>query len=268
MRIIAVPCLKDNYAYLVCDDANGTAAVVDPGESAPVLAAAAAAGVRITTVWATHHHPDHVGGIAGLQAALGPLIVVAHVSDADRIAAATQLVDDGDVVALGPEVERTSGPSERGPIVATIIFNPGHTLGAISYWLRDHDAVFTGDTLFGAGCGRMFEGTPAMMHASLMRLAALPATTRVYFGHEYTAANLRFASLVTPGDAAVQARIAAGAADPGQVTTPSLMRDECASNPFLRCGEAAVIAAASTRAPGANAGVATFAALREWKNVV
>ena len=163
-------------------------------------------------------------------------------------------------------MERTSERSKRGQIVATIIFNPGHTLGAISYWLRDHDAVFTGDTLFGAGCGRMFEGTPTMMHASLMRLATLPASTRVYFGHEYTAANLRFAALVTPHDAAVQARVAASAAMLGQVTTPTLMGIECASNPFLRCGEAAVIAAASTRAPGATAGAATFAALREWKN--
>ena len=255
MRIIAVPCLKDNYAYLVCDEDTGTAAVVDPGETAPVVAAAVAAGVRITTVWATHHHPDHIGGIAGLVAALGPLDIVAHVSDADRVAAATQLVDDGDTVALGA-------------IVASIIFNPGHTLGAISYWLRDHAAVFTGDTLFGAGCGRMFEGTPAMMHASLMRLAALPASTRVYFGHEYTVANLRFAALVTPADAAVAARIAAIAASPGQATTPSVMSDECATNPFLRCAEAAVIAAASTRGPGAAAGATTFAALREWKNVV
>ncbi len=254
MRIIAVPCLKDNYAYLVCDDANGTAAVVDPGETAPVLAAAVAAGVSITTVWATHHHPDHVGGIAGLLAALGPLDVVAHVSDADRIPTATRLVDDGDTVSLGP-------------IAATILFNPGHTLGAISYWLPEYNAVFTGDTLFGAGCGRMFEGTPTMMHASLMRLAALPATTRVYFGHEYTAANLRFAALVTPDDAAVQARMVAVAALPGQVTTPSIMRDECATNPFLRCAEAAVIAAAAMRAPAATAGAATFAALREWKNV-
>ena len=267
MRIIAVPCLKDNYAYLVCDDGTGTAAVVDPGETAPVLAAAVAAEVRITTVWATHHHPDHVGGIAGLVAALGPLDIVAHGSDADRIAAATRLVDDGDTVHVGA-------------IAATIIYNPGHTLGAISYWLPEHNAVFTGDTLFGAGCGRMFEGTPTMMHASLMRLAALPATTLVYFGHEYTAANLRFATWVTPEDAAVQARVAAVAAlsrqvpgqapgrAPGPMTTPSMMRDECATNPFLRCAEAAVIAAAATRSPGATAGAATFAALREWKNMV
>ncbi len=255
MRIIAVPCLKDNYAYLVADEATGTAAVVDPGEAAPVLAAAAAAGLRINTVWATHHHPDHVGGIAGLVAALGRLEVVAHVSDAQRIAAATRLVEDNDTVALGA-------------IEATILFNPGHTLGAISYWLRTHNAVFTGDTLFGAGCGRMFEGTPEMMHGSLMRLAALPPTTRVYFGHEYTVSNLRFAALVTPDDVAVQARVAALAAAPGLPTTPSVMSDECATNPFLRCAQANVIAAVQARAPGATAGAATFAALREWKNVV
>ena len=116
-----------------------------------------------------------------------------------RWVALNRFVDDGDIVQLGE-------------ITATVIFNPGHTLGAISYWLRDHEAVFTGDTLFGAGCGRMFEGNPPMMHASLMRLAALPPTTRVYFGHEYTASNLRFATLVSPHDAAVAARVAAVAA--------------------------------------------------------
>ncbi|HPH67403.1 MAG TPA: hydroxyacylglutathione hydrolase [Kofleriaceae bacterium] len=256
MRIIAVPCLKDNYAYLVCDDGRGIAAIVDPGEAAPVLAAAAANSVRIATVWATHHHPDHVGGIAGLLAALGPLEIVAHNSDRQRITHATRFVDDGDVVQLGD-------------VAATIIFNPGHTLGAISYWLRDHDAVFTGDTLFGAGCGRMFEGNPPMMHASLMRLAALPPTTRVYFGHEYTASNLRFATLVSPHDAGVAARVAAVTAQvaAGHATTPSLMADEVASNPFLRCADPAIVAAANERVPGTVAGAAAFGVLREWKNV-
>ena len=257
MRIIAVPCLKDNYAYLVCDDGRGIAAIVDPGEAAPVLAAAAANSVRIATVWATHHHPDHVGGIAGLLAALGPLEIVAHASDRQRITHATRFVDDGDAVRVGD-------------ISANIIFNPGHTLGAISYWLRDHDAVFTGDTLFGAGCGRMFEGNPPMMHASLMRLAALPPTTRVYFGHEYTASNLRFATLVSPHDAGVAARVAAVTAQvaAGHATTPSLMADEVASNPFLRCADPAIVAAANERVPGTVAGAAAFGVLREWKNVV
>jgi hydroxyacylglutathione hydrolase len=254
MRIVIIPCLKDNFAYLVCAN-NGEAAVVDPGESAPVVAAAQQAGVGITTVWATHHHPDHVGGINDLMSALGPLNVVAHRSDAKRIPQATTLVDDGDIVTIGN-------------IRATIVFNPGHTLGAISYWLADNDAVFTGDTLFGAGCGRMFEGTPAMMHSSLMRLAALPPATKVYFGHEYTASNLRFAEAVSPGEAATASRSTEVANMLGQKqpSSPSTIGAERDTNPFLRCDHPAIVAAAAARTPGTAAGAATFAVLREWKN--
>jgi hydroxyacylglutathione hydrolase len=249
MRVVPVPCLSDNYAYLVID--GDRAAVVDPSEAAPVVAAAAREGVRLAAIWATHHHADHVGGIPDLARAHPGIEVVAFADDRDagRIPAVTRAVRDGDRVAFGT-------------ITAEIIHNPGHTLGAISWYLPAQRAVFTGDTLFSAGCGRMFEGTPPMMQGSLARLAALPADTHVYFGHEYTAANLRFAAMVEPHNAAITARVAQLPA----VTTPSRMSDEHATNPFLRVHEPAVIAAARARDPAAGDAPSVFAALRTWKN--
>src|SRR4051812_34855261 len=192
MRVVAVPCLKDNYAYLVIDGAN--AAVVDPGEAAPVEAALAREGVKLVAVWATHHHADHVGGVPDLVAKHPNLEVIGHASDhaKARIPGQTRGVEDGDEVAMGS-------------VHARVIHNPGHTLGAITF-VTDDGSAFTGDTLFGAGCGRVFEGTPQMMHDSLQRLAALPPDTKVYFGHEYTASNLKFAAAVEPDNAAQKAR--------------------------------------------------------------
>ncbi len=257
MRIVPVPCLQDNYAYLVIDEASGTAAIVDPGEAAPIVAAVAAAKVRLVAVWATHHHLDHVGGVAALVAADPTLAVIGHASDRPRIAQLTRAVEDGDLVTLGT-------------LTARIVHNPGHTRGAISYWLEAEAAVLTGDTLFGAGCGRMFEGTPAAMQASLARLAALPEPTRVYFGHEYTAANLRFAAAVEPTSPAIHARAAAVTAqrDHGEPTTPSTIAAERATNPFLRVTDDAVIAAAIAREPSLDRRdvAAIFGALRRWKD--
>jgi hydroxyacylglutathione hydrolase len=179
-----------------------------------VLDALRGEGISLGAVWLTHHHWDHVGGVDGLLAAYPGIPVVAHQSDRDRVPKATLLVEGGQTIELGP-------------LKAKILHNPGHTLGAISYWIDD--AVFTGDTLFGAGCGRIFEGTPEMMHASLHELAALPPATRVYFGHEYTAANLRFAAHVEPGNEAIAARIAAMPSP----STPSTIELERATNPFL-----------------------------------
>ena len=144
--------------------------------------------------------------------------------------------------------------------VARCIHNPGHTLGAITFVIEGH--AFTGDTLFGGGCGRLFEGDAAMMHASLMRLAALPADTRVYFGHEYTAANLRFAAAVEPANPAIPAR-ASGLTTP---STPSTIADERATNPFLRCAEPAVVDAARARTSAVESPAAVFAAIRGWKD--
>lgn len=261
MRIVTVPCLEDNFCYLVIDEATKRAAVVDPGEVAPVVAALAREGVTVGAVWATHHHADHVGGVRELLRTTGAenVEVVGHTHDraASRVPGQTRSVEDGETVAMDG-------------LRAQIVYNPGHTLGAISYWLRDGDgSVFTGDTLFGGGCGRVFEGTPPMMHASLHRLAALPASTRVYFGHEYTVANLRFAAAVEPDceDIHVRSLAVAAARARGEHSTPSTLADELATNPFLRTADADVRAAAAARDPAAaHDPVAAFAALRAWKN--
>ncbi len=221
MRVVVVPCLKDNFSYLVIDGTK--AAVVDPGEAAPVEAALAREHVELAAIWLTHHHYDHVGGVKDLVAAHPAVEVVAHAHDHERSPCVTKLVEDGGEVTLGS-------------LRAHIIPNPGHTLGAISFHVSG--AVFTGDTLFAAGCGRLFEGTPEMMYASLTRLAALPPDTRVYFGHEYTAANLAFARAAEPDNAAIAAR-AASLATP---STPCTIADERATNPFVRAPDVATFA--------------------------
>jgi hydroxyacylglutathione hydrolase len=220
VRIAAVPCLADNYAYLVIDGAR--AAVVDPGEAAPIAAALAREQVALAAIWLTHHHHDHVGGVRELAASHPGIEVVAHAHDRERAPGVTHTVDDGDRVAL-------PGTS----LTARIIHNPGHTLGAISYVIED--AVFTGDTLFAAGCGRLFEGDPAMMFASLAKLAALPPATRVYFGHEYTRKNLVFAATVEPDNAAIAAKLRGLTA----TSTPSTIADELATNVFVRAHDVA-----------------------------
>ncbi|HET9626843.1 MAG TPA: hydroxyacylglutathione hydrolase [Kofleriaceae bacterium] len=245
MRVVSVPCLKDNFAYLVIDD-DGRCAVVDPGEAAPIEAALARENAKLAAVWATHHHADHVGGVPELVANHPGIEVVIGAKDASKTPNVTRTLEDGDEVTLGT-------------LRARCIHNPGHTLGAISYVVGN--AVFTGDTLFGGGCGRVFEGDPAMMHASLMRLAALPPETEVYFGHEYTASNLRFASAVEPGNDAVQARAQAI----GTPSTPSTIGAERATNPFLRAAEASVVEAAKGRGAAGDP-VSVFAAVRAWKD--
>lgn len=245
MQVVAVPCLKDNYAYLVID--GGRAAVVDPGEAAPIEAALLREGVTLGAIWATHHHHDHVGGIQALVAAHPGIDVVASVIDAPKIAYVTQAVNDDDIVSFGA-------------LRARIIHNPAHTLGGITFVVDG--CAFTGDTLFGAGCGRLFEGDAAMMHASLSRLAGLPPETRIYFGHEYTASNLKFAAAVEPDNAAV-ARRAAALTTP---STPSTMAEEHATNPFLRSTEPAVIAAARGHGAVDDTAISVFAAIRGWKD--
>lgn len=260
MRIVPIPCLEDNYAYLVVCDATRTAAVVDPSEAAPVREAVQREGVTLAAIWNTHHHWDHVGGNEELVRAHPALEVVGHASDQGRIPGQNRAVEDGDEITLGEE------------LCARIIHNPGHTSGAISYYLAGPGAVFTGDTLFLAGCGRLFEGTPAQMHASLERLAALPDQTRIYCGHEYTAANLRFAAAVEPGNEAVQrrAREVARAREAGAPSVPGTMAEERATNPFLRVHVPDVVSAARAALPDAPAELATpvdvFAAVRAWKN--
>ncbi|HEX4515488.1 MAG TPA: hydroxyacylglutathione hydrolase [Polyangiaceae bacterium] len=227
--ITPVPCLKDNYAYIVTCDATKQTAIVDPSEAAPVLEAVKRLGVKPSAIWNTHHHWDHVGGNEELCAALGITDVYGHASDKGRIANQSKFVEENDTFALGD-------------LAVRILHIPGHTTGAVAYVVagsakRDgtngevaEDAVFTGDTLFIAGCGRLFEGTPAMMFDSFEKLAALRDATRVYCGHEYTKANLVFARHVEPDNADVK-DYASKLAVP---SVPSTIGLEKRINPFVR----------------------------------
>jgi hydroxyacylglutathione hydrolase len=256
VRVVPVACLSDNYAYLIAADGSREALVVDPSESAPVAAAVASKGLSLVAILNTHHHWDHVGGNEELCAGMSGLRVFGHASDAGRIPRQTDRLEDGARFEL-------AGLSFR------ILHIPGHTLGAIAYVVGDDEAVFTGDTLFAAGCGRLFEGTPAMMNSSLNeKLAALPDRTLVYFGHEYTASNLRFAAWVEPDNAAI-AEKAARVADlraRGEPTTPSTLGEERRTNPFLRVSEGAVIERVRGRIGGDESPATVLGAVRAEKD--
>jgi hydroxyacylglutathione hydrolase len=238
LRVERIPTLRDNYTYLIVCEASGEAAVVDAPEEAPVVARAEGLGVRITKILSTHHHYDHSQANPAL-AKRYDAPVYGHRSDEGRLPGQTHGLEEGDSVSVGREQAR-------------ILFIPAHTRGHIAYVFDDAQAVFCGDTLFAAGCGRLFEGTPEMMYTALCeKLAALPDATRVYCGHEYTASNLRFAAHVEPDNAAVKkaiervARIRANAAadwhdaGPDEMTIPSTIGDERATNPFMRSADAA-----------------------------
>ena len=222
LQIEQVPVLKDNFIYLVRDPGSAAVAVIDPAVAAPVLDRARQLDWRITHILNTHHHGDHVGGNLEIKAATGCTIVGPH-HDPDRIPGMDLLVRDGDTFDLGRAR-------------AEVMFVPGHTRGHIAYWFRDSAALFCGDTLFSIGCGRLFEGTPQEMWASLSRLRALPPQTQIYCAHEYTESNIRFALSVDPRNAALQRRAAEvrSLRAAGKYSIPSLMGDECAANPFLR----------------------------------
>jgi hydroxyacylglutathione hydrolase len=215
------PCLSDNYGLLARDRATGTAACVDTPDATVILAEAERLGWTISLVLNTHWHLDHVGGNAAVKAATGARIV-APAAEAQRIGDVDETVAEGDAVRLG---ETTFQVLETG----------GHTLGHVSYYAPEAGVAFVGDTLFAMGCGRLFEGTPAMMWSSLGKLAALPAETRLYCAHEYTAANARFA-LSLDADPAVADRAARVFAEreAGRPTAPTTVALERATNPFLR----------------------------------
>lgn len=255
--VTPIPCLSDNYAYaLVCPE-TGACAVVDPSESTPVADALDAAGLRPVAILCTHHHPDHVGGVLGLRARYGEgLAVYGHESETERIPALSHPLAHGARFALGN-------------LALGALHIPGHTTGAIAFVVEGRDAVFTGDTLFVAGCGRLFEGTPAMMHRSLnATLAALPDATRMYPGHEYAEKNLRFAATVEPRNAAVRdklARVTAARAR-DEACVPSTLGEERATNPFLRVTAPEVRAFARGRGADPDDPVAVLAAVREARN--
>ena len=224
MRVVAIPQLMDNYAYLVVDPDTGQAAIVDCAEAEPVLRTIAQERVTLTAVLPTHHHFDHVGGNLDLLAAQ-PGLAVYGVDQ--RIPGLTQAVRDGYHVRVGS-------------LDARVIFIPAHTTGHIAYYFSGQHAVFTGDTLFAGGCGRLFEGDAAMMIRSLSKLSALPDDTDVYFGHEYTEKNLRFALTLEPHNAALEKKHAWAQAQnrQGGTTTPTTIASEKATNPFLRWNSA------------------------------
>jgi len=257
VEIIPVPQLADNYAYLLIDPASREAAVVDCAEAATVLAEAERSGARLTAVLATHHHFDHVGGNADLLSTLPGLRVYGSADDAPRIPGITHRVRDGDPVQVG---------SIRGQAIMI----PAHTSGHLAYHFPSERAVFTGDTLFAAGCGRLFEGDAAQMMASLAKLAALPDDSRVYCGHEYTEKNLRFAAMLEPGNRALAAKLAAVRAlrREGKFTVPSTIVEEKATNPFLRIDSSELAASVRARVPDLPPGdrVALFAAVRALKD--
>lgn len=222
LKIHLVPCLRDNYAYLVHDPGANAVAVVDPSEATPVLAALKAHNLKLTHIFNTHHHWDHTGGNLELKKATGAKITGPK-HDADRIPGIDIGVAEGDVVDLGQAR-------------AQILDIPAHTKHHIAFWFGDDNAVFTGDTMFAMGCGRLFEGTPAQMWTSLNKLAALPGETRVYCGHEYTLSNGKFALTVEPNNKALRMRVAEVErlrAD-GKPTIPSTIAQERDTNPFLR----------------------------------
>lgn len=235
MEITLIPLLSDNYGYLLHDASSNQTAVVDPSEAAPVLAVAKARGLKIDFVLNTHHHPDHSGGNLGIKKEAG-CKVVGPAPDRERIPGIDIALDEGQTFGLGNEESE-------------ILFIPGHTKGHIAFHFRGAKAVFCGDTLFSLGCGRMFEGTPPMMWASLEKLRRLPGDTRVYCGHEYTAANARFAVSIDPDNAALRRREAevTKLRAAGKFTIPSTMAAERAANPFLRADDPALAAAVGKR---------------------
>lgn len=225
LEIEIVPILSDNYVYLLRDTDDVATAVVDPGVAQPVLQRLEEKGWRLDWVLATHHHPDHTGGIPELQERTG-CRVAGPAGERDAIPGIGLELAEGDRFALGEAR-------------ATIFETPGHTRGHISYWFEESGALFCADTLFSLGCGRLFEGSAEQMWSSLQKLAALPDETRVYCGHEYTLANARFALSVDPDNAALKDRAAEveRLRAEGKPTVPSRLGVEKAANPFLRPGD-------------------------------
>ena len=271
MKLVALPAFSDNYIWLLHDGQQ--AIVVDPGDAAPVQAALDTLGLALAGILVTHHHADHVGGLAALRPRLqgsahGQIYGPAH----EKIPTPyIPLVGGDEVQILGLRFD--------------VLDVPGHTAGHIAFFASSLPArvgnnagntagdntdplLFCGDTLFSAGCGRLFEGTPLQMHRSLQRLAGLPGATRVCCAHEYTESNLRFAAAVEPANADIVACIASSRAlrAKGQATLPSTIARELAINPFLRCGAAAVVNSASQHGAIDHSGPAVLGALREWKN--
>ena len=250
IEIYQIPALNDNYIYLIHDPLSAVTAAIDPSESEPVLAALAKKGWQLTHILNTHHHIDHVGGNLKLKEKTGCVIVGAK-CDKDRIPGITVELIDGDIFHFGKTT-------------AHILEVSGHTLGDIAYWFQKSDALFCGDTLFAMGCGRLFESTAEQMWHSLSLLKALPLSTRIYCAHEYTQENGRFALTVEPNNPELISRMNMinRLRSRNLPTVPSTLKEELATNPFLRADNPAA------RAPGQELlnPVEVFAELRRKKD--
>lgn len=254
IKIDALPAFSDNYIWLLQDLESRRCAVVDPGDAAPVLAwLAAHPGWQLSDILVTHHHFDHVGGVERLKTMSGARVLGPA---QENIPARDLALREGEQVEVLGQVFR-------------ILEVPGHTLGHIAYYQAEQHWLFCGDTLFAAGCGRLFEGTAEQMHDSLSRLASLPGQTQVYCTHEYTLSNLRFAQAVEPDNRQIAQRLAEVSAwrQAGRISLPSNLALERATNPFLRSAEPAVKARIDERdGPRKRSAGEVFAELRAWKD--
>jgi hydroxyacylglutathione hydrolase len=251
INITAIPAFSDNYIWLISTGGD-ECAVIDPGDAAPVLQTLRREALRLSTILLTHHHADHIGGVAELVAGSGAAVYGPH---DPRIPGQTRSFREGERVEL----------ADLG-LGFEVLEVPGHTATHIAFY--GHGCVFCGDTLFSVGCGRLFEGSPQQMQASLDKLAALPPETRVFCAHEYTLSNCDFALQVEPGNRALSRRASAveAARAAGRSTVPSLLGEELEVNPFLRSRAAAVVRAARKRNPKAEPGASTLAEIRAWKD--
>jgi hydroxyacylglutathione hydrolase len=251
LELVTIPCLADNYAYLIHDPASGQTAVVDVPDPAPILGALQDRGWRLSDILITHHHADHIQGVDTLRAATGARVLGAA-ADAHRLPRLDVALTGDSSFSIGPEFVR-------------VIEVPGHTVGHIAFYLPENRLAFTADSLMSGGCGRLFEGTPAQMHESLAKLAALPPETLICSGHEYTASNLRFALTLEPANATLMSRNAEVASKraQGSPTVPVPLRTELETNPFLRAHLPALKAAVGL--PDAD-DVTVFAEIRAKKD--
>jgi hydroxyacylglutathione hydrolase len=251
MKVTAIPAFRDNYVWAIHDDQS--AIVVDPGEAAPILTWLETRNIRPVAILVTHHHADHIGGIQKITARHAMPV---YAPALEEIPGRTHPLLGDEIVAI----------SELG-LAFQVLATPGHTLDHLCYF--GHASLFCGDTLFSCGCGRLFEGTPAQMHASLARIKALPADTLVYCAHEYTLENIDFALAVEPDNPALYERLVAvrELRGQGKPSLPVSLITEIATNPFLRCDEPSVAVAAAQHARyPVQPGLVTFATLRAWKD--
>lgn len=229
MKVVTVPCHFDNYSYILVCEKSGEAAIVDPAEYYPVYTKIEELGCKVTSILCTHHHSDHIGGLEDFRLENPTLQIFGHIEDEKRITGLNRPVIDRDAIRIGQ-------------LEGQVIHTPGHTSGSICYLFED--TLFTGDTVFGAGCGRLFEGSPDQMYSSFATLIdRVPSHAKIYFGHEYTLQNLKFAEFIEPENQRIQERIRNSnkLRDNNTETTPSKLSEEVETNPFFRCTVESVI---------------------------